>query len=82
MRYLLSLLLCIFFSAAAGAQIYALRFEDSKDVKRHRALLYRWNGQEYLLVELKNGVDRSSDGLLTWMGDERLEFYLQNQRDP
>lgn len=75
----LGLFLCC---SAEGAQIYALEFKDSASAKKFEKYHHPWNGRQVILVELKTELMRDSAGRFLWQSDDRIEFYIQNRKDP
>lgn len=83
MRPILFLLAAfLLLGSAATAQVYALEFRDEKAIKSYKKQLYRWNGMDVLLVELGDGISRDFEGDFDWLGEDVLDFYLQDQSDP
>ncbi|MDA1260864.1 MAG: hypothetical protein O3A20_09615 [Planctomycetota bacterium] len=68
---------------AAGAQIYSLHFKDPKHAKSYSKQLFERGGEQVVLVMLKSGITKKPDGSgFTWMPNDRLEFFVQDQDDP
>jgi len=83
MRPILFLLAAfLLFGATASAQVYALEFREAKFAKPYKKQLYNWNGMQVLLVELGDGIARDYEGDFDWLGEDVLDFYLQDQADP
>ncbi len=81
-RALLPVLASLLLAPLASAQIYTLQFSEEKDQKSHKDLLFDWNGQTVVLVELHSGTIRTPTGKVTWSPKERLSFYVLDPGDP
>lgn len=72
------LLLC----GSTSAQVYALEFTEEKFQKSFKKQLFEWNGKTVLLVEVGPDMRFDTGGDPTWDEEERITFYVQDQRDP
>lgn len=83
MRLLLSIFVALLLSGAtANAQVYALEFREAKFAKSFKKQVFDWNGKQVLLVEVGEGVPRDGDGDFLWEPEDRLEFFIQDSKDP